>query len=387
VLLGDTGHPAEALATCERARAIRERLARDNPAVTDFQRDLAASHYNIGHLLSATGRPAEALAAYERARAIFEPLARDHPDSPDHASELGGTLNNLATLDLDAKRFAEARDKLRQAIAWQKKALAANPRHPQYRQFLANHLTNLLQAAQGLGDDALAAEARRGLDELQASEPRLMALDARLAAVRAGAAPRDNAERLALAQRAYDTRRHATAARLWTEALDSDPKLAEDRRAQHRYNAACAAALAAAGRGEDEPASDAAMRTGLRQQALGWLKGELAVWESWLEKGPAQARATVAGTLRHWQQDPDLAGVRDPGALLELPERERQHWQALWAEVDAQLRRAGAEGVGKLAPPAGELPADPFARCARDPTPLRRRIAAPNGSHAASRSS
>ena len=53
-------------------------------------------------------------------------------------------------LDLDAKRFAEARDKLREAIVWQKKALAAYPRHPQYRQFLANHLTNLRLAAQGL---------------------------------------------------------------------------------------------------------------------------------------------------------------------------------------------------------------------------------------------
>jgi hypothetical protein len=46
------------------------------------------------------------------------------------------------------------------------------------------------------------AEARRGLDALQASDPR-HALDARLAAVRACVAPRDNAERLALAQWAY----------------------------------------------------------------------------------------------------------------------------------------------------------------------------------------
>ena len=59
--------------------------------------------------------------------------------------------------------------------------------------------------------------------------------------------PRDNAERLALAQMCYDTKRHAAAARLWAEALAADPKLGDDRQAQHRYNAACAAALAAAG--------------------------------------------------------------------------------------------------------------------------------------------
>ena len=77
-----------------------------------------------------------------------------------------------------------------------------------------------------------------------------------------GGAPKDNAERLALAQRAYDTKRFAVAARLWAEALDSDPKLAADRQAQHRYNAACAAALAAAGQGKDEPAPDVPRRPG-----------------------------------------------------------------------------------------------------------------------------
>ena len=56
--------------------------------------------------------------------------------------------------------------------------------------------------------------------------------------------PKDKAERLRLAQRAYDKALHATAARLWAEALAADPKLGDDRQAQHRYNAACAAALA-----------------------------------------------------------------------------------------------------------------------------------------------
>src|SRR5262249_16473490 len=111
-----------------------------------------------------------------------------------------------------------------------------------------------------------------------------------------------------------------------------------------------------------EPAHDDDAITALRQQALGWLKRELAACESRHEKGPAPARAIVAQTLRHWRQDPDLAGVRDPGALAKLPERERKDWQTLWAEGDARLHRAGAKGAVELAPPAGELPADPFAR-------------------------
>ena len=80
---------------------------------------------------------------------------------------------------------------------------------------------------------------------------RWSALDARLAAIIKGdQQPKDNAERLHLAQRAYDKALHATAARLWAEALAADPKLGDDRQAQHRYNAACAAALAGCGQGQ-----------------------------------------------------------------------------------------------------------------------------------------
>jgi len=42
--------------------------------------------------------------------------------------------------------------------------------------------------------------------------------------------PKDNAERLALAQMCYDTKRHAAAARFW-RALEADPKLGDDRQA------------------------------------------------------------------------------------------------------------------------------------------------------------
>src|SRR5262249_29641769 len=82
----------------------------------------------------------------------------------------------------------------------------------------------------------------------------LAALAGRLAAITKGdAGPRDNADRLALAQMCYDTKRHAAAARFWADALAADPKLGDDRAAGHRYNAACSAALAASGAGVDDP--------------------------------------------------------------------------------------------------------------------------------------
>ena len=130
---------------------------------------------------------------------------------------------------------------------------------------------------------------------------------------------------------------------MWDEALRSDPKLADDRRTRHRYNAACAAALAAAGMGTDDPKPDDAAQAKLRGQALGWLKAELAVWSKILDSGDPKARAAVAPTLRHWQQDPDLAGVRDEAALARLPAAERADWSALWDAVDRLLKRRSSD--------------------------------------------
>jgi hypothetical protein len=44
--------------------------------------------------------------------------------------------------------------------------------------------------------------------------------------------------------------------------------------------------------------------------------------------------------MAHWQQDADLAGVRDAAALDRLPEGERRAWRALWQDVEALLAKA-----------------------------------------------
>ncbi len=139
---------------------------------------------------------------------------------------------------------------------------------------------------------------------------------------------------------AFDREHFAAAARLWAEALASDPKLGDDRQTQPRYNAACAAALAGTGRGKDQPSPDDAARAKLRQQALDWLKAELMTWGRFLEAGPPQARPAIIQTLDHWRQDTDLAGIRDAVALAKLPEDERKAWQSLWADVDSFLKLA-----------------------------------------------
>src|SRR5262245_3445728 len=133
---------------------------------------------------------------------------------------------------------------------------------------------------------------------------------------------------------------NAAAARLHRDALAASPALGADPRTGIRYDAACAAALAGCGRGEDVGKLDEAAQARWRQQALDWLRADLTHWAKHSDADAPQPRSAVQQTLRHWQKDADLAGVRDEAALAKLPEPERQAWRKLWADVEAALVRA-----------------------------------------------
>lgn len=120
--------------------------------------------------------------------------------------------------------------------------------------------------------------------------------------------------------------------------MPSSLKLVDELGAERRYNAACAAALAACGQGEDAASLDDAERARLRRQALDWLRADLAARGQVLAKEPDKGRAAVRETLLHWQQDANLAGVRGD-ALAKLPEAERQAWQQFWADVEQTRRK------------------------------------------------
>ena len=341
-LLGTLGEPAEAMKSLESSLAIKRKLAEDNPGVPEFQSDLVGNLGNIGLLLIRTGKPAEAIEPTESALTIARKLAKGHPESPDLASSLGGLLSNRAIIDLKAGRFEEARARLREAVGWHRKALASNPANPIYRLFLTYSLDHLITAARGLGDAEGLAEAERDLAKFRDSDPAMAALDARLAAfLRGDQPPKGGADRLQLASRAYEKVLHATAARLWGEALAADPKLGDDRQAGHRYNAACSAAIAGTGGGRDEPKPDEAARTALRAKALGWLGQELSAWREFAGAGGPGNKGLVAQTLVHWKDDSDLAGVRDGAGLDKLPEDERTAWRALWDGVETLHKNVG----------------------------------------------
>ncbi len=245
-------------------------------------------------------------------------------------------------IETDGHEFEKARATLGQAIEWQRKALEANSSHPVYRNFLSNHLHNMVIAAEGLGRSDLAEQARAELAGLTAGDPGKAGVDARLFAVLAGKeSPKSDAERIGLAVRAYEKSLHAASARLYAAALAGDPKLTGDRRAQHAYNAACAAALAGTGHGKDDPPPDETAKAKLRDQCREWLKGELGAWGKFLDGGRAETRSVVTQVLKHWKSDGDLAGVRDDIELAKLPEGERAAFRQVWNNVNQLLVRAG----------------------------------------------
>ncbi len=122
----------------------------------------------------------------------------------------------------------------------------------------------------------------------------------------------------------------------------------DDLKTPHRYNAACAASLAAAGNGKNAEKLQDQDKAKLRRLALDWLRADLALWRQQRKSGNAQDLQRLIETLAHWQRDSDLIFGRDARELAKLPEDEREPWRELWADVARLLMEA------KAAPATGD---------------------------------
>jgi len=285
------------------------------------------AHFNLAEVLQRQGKKDEAIAEYRTA-------LRLEPDAPAAHNELGIALAEQG--------------KPEEAIAEYRTALRLKPDNAETHCNLG-HVFN----QQGHYAEALAAF-KRG-HELGSKNPnwrypsaawvreteRLVELDHKLPAILTGKArPSDALETLGFAQLCSEKKLHGASARLWAEAFQAQPRLAEDMQVQNRYNAACAAALAGSGQGKDDPPLDEGTKARWRKQAIDWLRADLTAWSKLLESGPPQARQPIPETLQHWKADADLSGLRDAAALAKLPENEQQACRGLWAEVDALLAKS-----------------------------------------------
>jgi Flp pilus assembly protein TadD len=290
----------------------------------------AMFHNNLGFALERKGQLDGAIASFRKVVELAPKDAHTHYN-------LGNLLRKKGQLD--------------EAIASYRKALELDPKN-------AEAHCNLGHALRGLGRLAEALAALHRGHELGSKQPgwrypsaewvrqaeSLAALEARLPAFLQGEfKPKDTTERLGLVGVCQAKKLHHAAAHLYVDAFDADPKLAEDPKAGHRYNAACDAALAAAGHGEDAAKLDDKEKARLRKQAVDWLRADLALRSKQLEAGQPTDRPATQRALRHWQQDSDLAGIRDATALAKLPAEERAAYERLWADVAALLKKAGEE--------------------------------------------
>jgi len=281
---------------------------------------------NLAQILTDQGKPEEVVAAYRKA-------LHHRPDA----------IENRINF---AVRLAE-QGQMQEAITEAREAIRLYPRF----EYAYNILGTMLLAQVEL-DDAIVcfqqainldkgyAEAQRNLDRAL----RMKGVLDKLPAIQRGeVAVADVDEQLALAELCRYKRLYATATRSMRDALAARPTLADNPFSVHRYNAACWAALAGCGAGEDATKLTDVDRAGFRQQALDWLRADLGAWRGLLHKQPDEARPEVAQTMRHWLIDRDFNGVRGTQALAKLPEAERQPWQKLWNDVADLLKRAEAK--------------------------------------------
>jgi serine/threonine-protein kinase len=361
----------------------------------DLRPDLAAAHSNLGNVLLGQGKYAAAEAAHRKAIALQPDLAaaynnlsgalftqqkygaaeaacRKAIDLKPHFPE---AHNNLGNALMAQRQYGAAERAYRAAIALQPDQAAAHnnlgaalymqgkhgPAEAAYRKaidlkpdyaephyglgFVLMKRAQFPEAAavlkKALGLFAQGDPRRERVQEQLQECQRFMILDARLSSVlRKSDKPANADEQIGFAQLCIGKRLYAAAAQFFTDAFALKPELAEGTHTRYRYNAACAAALAGGGRGEDGAEQGDAERAHWRAQARQWLRADLDAWARQLKSSLAADRAQVQAALAWWREDPDLAGLRDPAALDKLPPAERQECSTLWSDQAALLQRA-----------------------------------------------
>lgn len=246
----------------------------------------ASGWYNLGVIHALQKDVPAAVAAYRNAVA-------SQPDHADAQRELVRSCRALGRFD--------------EAVAAGKQALAALPENHSQRATIARQL----------------AECQK-----------LLATEQWLARV-LGGAKASAIEKIVLAEFCLrDKSDFLQAVRLYQAAFAEQPKLTDVSRG-YRYHAARAAALAAGGLDSSEP-------TRLRQQALDWLRADLADWSNLVDAANPGDIFRAAFWLRAWPSEASFANVQSP-AIDKLPGPERTAWNQFWSDVDRVMKAARSQ--------------------------------------------
>ena len=357
-------------------------LAADHPQVAEYRSGVALAHLHLGGTLGDLGDRVGAADELREALKGFAPLAAAHPEVSEYSYSEGIARGRLSEILRELGKPDEEITSLRETIRLKPKSAAS---HHNLAIYLAKegkmdeaidefretmHLDgdhvgsaafNLGVTLRQIGRYQEVLELFRDLPKrvihdqvhserdkvklIRRAEAELTKTEqvARLSAlIRGDEKPKDAAEGLTFAYLAYQAKRFGPSARLYAGAFQSDPKLAEDMTDHDRYNAACAAALASAGKADDKPSLSEPEKARWRKQALDWLKSDLAHWTKQAQSDLPLTNSLVKETLVHWKADADLAAIRDEESLKTLPQDEREACRSLWAHVEALLKTARA---------------------------------------------
>jgi serine/threonine protein kinase/Flp pilus assembly protein TadD len=259
------------------------------------------------------------------------------------------TLSNLPAAHLNLGNALKARGQLDEAIAECRLAI-------EFKKDYAEAHCNLGQLLRRTGHFREAVEELRQGHELGKQTPgwhyrsdqwleeaeKDLRTEERLSAVLQGKAqPKDASECIAFARNCQQFRKlQGAAVRFYEEAFTADPTLTENLAGSYRYHAACAAALAGCGQGNDVADLQEKDLARLRKQSRDWLRSDLEAWHRLLGREPDKAPPVIVRTLHHWLENKDFAGMRGPEAPARLPENEGLAWEQLWADVAHLLATA-----------------------------------------------
>jgi Flp pilus assembly protein TadD len=326
-----------------------------------FDPQYAGAHFNLGIALKARGDLKGAAAAFRKAGELdpkdaetFFKLGVVLFNQQDRKGAVAAFRQAIALNPRDAQTHfnlgiaLEGLQDLKAAVAAYRQAIAVNPK------YASAHLNlGILFYDQGRFTKALAC-LRQGRTWLPGSDRRrtrlkqlirecrhCSELEKRLPDVLRGKAkPAGAPEQLEFARLCSRQRKYATAARFYEQGFAADGKLADALQTGNRFKAACAAAQAAAGLGNDAAKLSEPERNKCRRQSLAWLQADLALWRKHLDSAKAKERREALQMLRHWQDDADLAGVRGPKALAKLSAADRAPWRQFWQDVETLIQKA-----------------------------------------------
>ncbi len=160
-LLAWMGKPVEAEAEYRNMLALYQKLADENPSLSD-SRQMGLGHYDIGNMLRARGKSREAEVELRKAIEILQKLATANPNLTDVQSLLAASHFALGILLEDTGNSSEAGAELHTALVIRQKVVDDNTAFALYQRELARSLDarGLQLARAGKIDEAIDDYAR-----------------------------------------------------------------------------------------------------------------------------------------------------------------------------------------------------------------------------------